>query len=185
MPFNEGKLKELVVYIANKSKDDPAFGKTKLLKLLAYADFAAYKSLGQPITGATYIKLEHGPSSQEAPPALNLLRALGRIQIVNEDVFEHEQSRIVAFGPADESVFTADELAIADQVIETFQSLNNTKMADVSHRDFVGWQIAEEREQIPYETVFLAPPEPITEAERSHVHHLVVESEKAREAAAA
>jgi len=184
MPFNEGKLKELVVYIANKSKDDPAFGKTKLLKLLAYADFAAYKKLGQPITGATYIKLEHGPSSQEAPPALNLLRALGRIQILSEDVFDHEQSRIVALGPADESVFTADELAISDQVIETFGSLNNTQMAAVSHRDFVGWQIAEEREQIPYETVFLAPPEPTTETERAHVQDLVVESERAREAAA-
>jgi hypothetical protein len=184
MAFNESKLKELVVYIANESKDDPAFGKTKLLKLLAYADFAAYKRLGRPITGASYIKLEHGPTSREAPSALNLLRTVGRITTINEDVFDYSQSRIVALAPADESVFEPGELALVDEVIEAFRALNNSQMAAVSHRDFVGWQIAEERGEIPYSTVYLAPPEPLEEDELAHVQVLLRESEEARKAAA-
>lgn len=178
--FNEHKLKELVVYIANKSKDDPAFGKTKLLKLLAYADFAAYRRLGHSITGATYIKLEHGPSSREAPGALNMLRALKRIEIVEEDVFGYSQTRIVALDKPDAKALDSHERAVIDDVIETFSRFNNSQMADVSHRDFVGWKLADEFDEIPYSTVFLVPPEMLPDPDPAHIADLLRQSAEAR-----
>src|SRR5437868_14530692 len=71
--FHEDKLAELILYIAERSEHDKEFGKTKLLKLIAYSDFGAYQRLGRPITGAHYRKLPHGPAPREAPETLEIL----------------------------------------------------------------------------------------------------------------
>ena len=49
------KLKELVLYIAQKSEDDPSFGATKLNKILFAADFYFFGQTGRSITGASYV----------------------------------------------------------------------------------------------------------------------------------
>ena len=54
--FNEGKFKELVLYIASRCERDPTFGAVKLNKELFFSDFWAYAEFGEPITGAEYIK---------------------------------------------------------------------------------------------------------------------------------
>ena len=50
--FNAEKFRELLVYVSKKCEDDPTFGAVKLNKILYYADFAAYRQGGKPITGA-------------------------------------------------------------------------------------------------------------------------------------
>jgi hypothetical protein len=40
--FDEDRFRELVLYIAHKTKDDPTFGRTKLAKVLFSRDFVAY-----------------------------------------------------------------------------------------------------------------------------------------------
>ena len=49
----ELRLGELALYIAHNSQNDPNFGKTKLVKLLAFTDFVSYERRQRPITGAT------------------------------------------------------------------------------------------------------------------------------------
>jgi hypothetical protein len=182
MAFNEAKLRELAVHIAWKSKQDPNLGKTKLLKLLAYCDFRAYQKLGHSITGATYLKLPFGPAPKEGRGLLNLLRATGRIDIRDEELFDYSQDRIVATGPANVDVFDADELGVVEQVVEAFHGHNNTQMRDASHRDFAGWALArEEMDEIPYSTVYLSPPEPPESADSKHVQDLVRQAAAARE----
>ena len=52
MPEPDGaKLRELMLYITQKSEGDPRFGKTKLLKILVEADFTFYARTGRSITG--------------------------------------------------------------------------------------------------------------------------------------
>ena len=58
---DDRRFAELMLYISQKSKDDPKFGATKLNKLLFYSDFLAYANLGDSITGFEYQKLEHSP----------------------------------------------------------------------------------------------------------------------------
>ena len=43
------KLTEAVVYLVNRSQNDPNFGETKLVKLLYYADCAAYLQTGSQL----------------------------------------------------------------------------------------------------------------------------------------
>ncbi|HZQ34888.1 MAG TPA: hypothetical protein VFD32_03070 [Dehalococcoidia bacterium] len=47
------KLGELILYVAEKSSDDPRFGATKLNNILFFSDFLAFGQLGRSITGAT------------------------------------------------------------------------------------------------------------------------------------
>jgi hypothetical protein len=39
--MDDRKMKELILYLASKSEDDPRFSSTKLNKLLFYCDFEA------------------------------------------------------------------------------------------------------------------------------------------------
>jgi Protein of unknown function (DUF4065) len=180
--YSEAKLKELVVYIASKSADDPNFGKTKLLKLLAYSDFRAYQRRGESISGATYIKLEHGPAPREGKHVLKRLRATERIDIVDEDVFGYTQNRVVAKDDPDTDVFDAAELEIVDEVLTFFWKYNNSEMRDLSHRDFVAWGIVNEKDEIPYETVYLTPRSEPTAEELTRIHDLVRQADAARAA---
>ena len=44
--FNEGKFRELILYVARRSEDDKYFGAVKLNKILYFSDFNAYRELG-------------------------------------------------------------------------------------------------------------------------------------------
>ena len=63
--FDQDRFVELMAFIARGSIADPTFGAVKLNKILYYADFSAYRMFGQPLTGATYFKLQEGPAPRE------------------------------------------------------------------------------------------------------------------------
>jgi hypothetical protein len=156
MTYDNQKLSELIVYIARRSNDDPNFGKTKLLKLLAFTDFLAYGRRRRPVTGATYIKLEFGPAPREAPAVIAALDASGAVSVTVENAYGYAQTRVVANREATPGVLSEDELRIADEVIERYRSWNNSALSEESHREFTGWRMVEEGEEIPYRSVFLA-----------------------------
>jgi len=64
-----------VLYLSQRSADDPGFGMVKLNKLLYRADFEAYRLLGHSITGAVYEKQDFGPVARPLPIALDELAA--------------------------------------------------------------------------------------------------------------
>lgn len=46
--FNRERFEALVLYIAWKTRDDPEFGRTKLAKVLFYADLETYAATAGP-----------------------------------------------------------------------------------------------------------------------------------------
>ena len=60
------RFRELIVYISQRSAEDPHFGAVKLNKILYHSDFRAYERFGVPLTGVCYFRLKAGP----APKAL-------------------------------------------------------------------------------------------------------------------
>ncbi len=66
--FHESKFKELILHIASRCEYDPYFGAVKLNKTLFLSDMCAYLELGNAITGAEYIALEHGPGPKLMMP---------------------------------------------------------------------------------------------------------------------
>lgn len=149
------KMKELILYVASKSEADVNFGATKLNKILFYSDFLAYLNYGKAITGEIYQKLENGP----APRCLLELR---KEMIDNKEAilrrkthfFGYPIKKLFALRDPDISSFKPEEIALIDELLREFEHKTAAQISDESH-DFTGWQLAELKEDIPYECVLV------------------------------
>src|ERR1035438_1799628 len=83
---DQEKLGELIVYISEKSTNDPRFGATKLNKLLYFSDFLAFANFGNPITGAIYRHLKQGPAPRHLEEVRDRLASSGAIEIVERNL---------------------------------------------------------------------------------------------------
>jgi hypothetical protein len=152
--FNATKFRELIVYIARRLGPEAALGRVKLAKLLMQSDFGAYERFGQPITGATYEKWEHGHLPREMLLAQRDLEADGSIASETVDYFGKQLNQIAARRDPDLSGFSEDELGVIESAILQYGSESAAYLSDLSHLE-VGWRLAEWKEEIPYQTVFL------------------------------
>lgn len=168
---NDEKFEELVLYIAARSEDDPKFSATKLNKLLFFADFLAYAHRGEPITGHRYQKLPYGPAPVALVPIVREMEARGDCEWAERNYFGRPQRRLVAHRGADMSGFSDEELALVDDLIAQVWDQNATEVSDLSHQ-FAGWQAVGLQEEIPYETIFVLPPRPLTQSELQHAREL-------------
>ena len=170
--YDEGKLTELILYIGARCGLDEHYGVLKLNKILFYSDFKAFKTLGRPITGVEYRKYTHGP----APAVMKVLKQkLER----NKDVFEYHnplpnldaddqpmsEKRLL---PRREPVitrFTAEQIAIVDEVIDWLRPKTGKEVSVLTHRH-PGWRHAEMGSEIPYCTALLSEtPKPLSAAD--------------------
>lgn len=162
--LNRRKFKDAILYIASEShaRGDKYFGAVKLNKILYFTDFIAYKRLGQPITGASYMKLREGPSPRPMVPIRNEMAAEHEIEVLPRQVLNYIQYTIVPRVPVNRErlSLSPDELSIIDEVVEEFSGLTAKDVSDLSHQE-PGWLAAAYGETIPYETAWvLAGPLP-------------------------
>jgi hypothetical protein len=154
--FNEERFRELVLYFAERSADDPLFGATKLNKLLGYADFYAYAHLGHSLTGATYQVLKNGPAPVELLPIRRQMIEDGDAELETRERYGYVQKRLKARREPNMGMFDAEERAQIDEIFELLRTESATSISDRSHKDFLGWQLAEEGATIPYATIFVS-----------------------------
>jgi hypothetical protein len=95
----------------------------------------------------------------------------GALAVQEVDYMGRPQKRTVALREPDLSAFTGAEIATVDEVIAAFWDADATSASAFSHR-FMGWKIAEDQEEIPYESVFVAD-RPLTQAEKDYALELV------------
>lgn len=170
---NEKKLVELILYIAQKSAEDPRFGITKLYKLLFHTDFLAYGEFSQPITGVEYMKLEGGPAPRRLRPVRDKMIRSGQLAIEKRPFYDMPlpQERFVALRNPDLSLFRPEEIALVDEIIRRYWGLGGAQIARITHR-YRGWRIAKLGGTIPYDAVFLSD-EPLTPYELAHAKELI------------
>ncbi len=149
------KLKELILYVADKCQYQPAFGATKLNKILFFADFLAYGQFEESITGEEYFKLPYGPAPKYLKTAREELLAADDIVIIEKPQKAGVQIRIIPKREANMEKFDAKQVALVDSVIEQLEHYNAEEISGLSHK-FYGWQITKDQEVIPYETIFLS-----------------------------
>jgi uncharacterized phage-associated protein len=152
--FQAERFKELVLYIADKSKEDPRFGAIKLNKILFYADFAAYRQLGRPITGAEYQHLSEGPAPKILTPMRKELCDAGDARIEFRAYYDRVQERIVPNRPA-KNIFNQDEQRIVNEVIDDLWHLNGKDVTERSH-DELAWKLTKHGEPIPYSAAWFS-----------------------------
>jgi len=160
----ERQFRELLLYVAKKTQDDARCGRTKLYKILFYADFAAYQKLGSSISGQMYQKIPQGPAPKRALPVLEAMVAEHSCIWASRDFYGLAQEKLLPLREPELSLFTGEEIALVDEVIAELWPYTATDVSALSHR-FIGWQLAEEGETIPYSTVALGEPRPPTPRE--------------------
>lgn len=154
--FDAARFKELIVYITDMCRDDATFGSVKLNKILYFADFMAYRVLGQPITGARYFKLAEGPAPRQLLAARQVLFDEGRLDIELRPYFNGVQKRPIVIGDGPNAgMFDDHETAIVRSIVEYFWGKSEREVSDFSHLQ-PGWILAEDRADIPYETAWLS-----------------------------
>ena len=124
--------------------------KTRLMKLLFYADFRHFKEYTVSITGARYARLPYGPVPDQFE---QWIAALSR----EEEGFRKEEVWSTDFpgevficdSPPDLSLFSPSELRMLAMVKEIFQSFSAKKISDFSHSE-KGYQETKNAELIPY-----------------------------------
>ncbi|GMV88599.1 MAG: hypothetical protein AMXMBFR81_15300 [Chthonomonas sp.] len=149
------KLDELILYISERCAGDPLFGKTKLNKLLFYADFLAYLRLGRTITGEEYVKQPFGPVPCHLDKRLK--RMAGKdLEVVERTFHGRKQHRVVPKREAQLELFSAPEISVVAEVLAQFDGFSGSDVSDLSHR-FLGWRVAAIGEPIPLEVALCSP----------------------------
>ncbi len=158
------KFEELLLLVARATESDPRCGATKLNKILFYVDFGAYRTLGHSISGQPYRKLEFGPAPRSVAQTVEALLAQGACAWAERAYFGYQLRKLVALREPSLSLFSAEEIDLVHHVVEDLWELNATEVSDLSHR-FAGWQAASMGEEIPYSTVFVGEPQPLSREE--------------------
>ncbi len=157
---DERKLKELMLYVANKCSADPDFGAVVLNKILFFSDFISYATMTRPVTGVEYQKLALGPAPRRLPPLRRELLEQRDAVVVPADRMGFRQERLVALREPDLEGFSGAEIALVDAVIDQLRGSTAKAVSDISHGWSLAWEVAELGETIPYSTAFAAPPQP-------------------------
>jgi hypothetical protein len=151
--LDRAKLKALVHYVCYKADAMELLGATKLNKILFYSDFLFFKIEGRPITGETYVKQQHGAVPRHVLSVLEELRAEGTLLIRDVPYFGYSRRDFVCLGAPDLSLFSPQEIALIDTVIEVVVFGHTARsISELSHDD--AWEVASIGEQIPYEAAF-------------------------------
>ena len=130
--------------------------KTKLNKLLFYADFKHYKGYAISITGARYAHIPFGPAPDNYEIYYGALFSQKAIQFI-EEIYPAKRGGepvvgeiIKAVKKPDLSLFAASELRIMASVQEDFEKYNAREITDLSHKE-VGYQETEDGGTISYD----------------------------------
>jgi len=153
--YDEDKFRELILYIADKCSDDPDFGATKLNKILFYSEFFSYGKYGESITKMPYFRLKNGPAPKYLKPISDQMVEDNEIAIQPKLRFGFTQLRTIPLREAKLQKLDARDIAIVDEVIGALCGVNAASISRYSHLE-IGVSVVEEREEIPYHTVFLS-----------------------------
>lgn len=172
--FQKDKLRELMLYVASKCQDDPRYGATKLNKILFFSDFITYSRTGKSITGSTYQRLEFGPAPRELMPTQESLVAELSAVVQVRNAHGYPQKRLIPMRDPDLSIFGGQEIAVIDEVMENLSDYDGSQVSELSHK-FPGWQLAKMKEEIPYESVYIAHDQHLAPGDVARGHELAIE----------
>ena len=159
-PLRWEKLAAAVAYLAEQSLHDDRFGETKLVKLLYYADCAAYQRTGEPITGTTYIRMPHGPYPDEWQVTKRRLEEMDIIRVVGENVSTtHARQRALVGANASVEALTEGDKAFLDEQLRRFREFTAVAIEEYSHVD-LAWQATSQGASMPYELSGIRRPGP-------------------------
>lgn len=141
--FDYEKVVNLILFFASHMK----LFKTKLMKLLFYADFIHFKRYTVSITGLRYIKNYYGPTPEKHDLILGEM-ADNYIEFV-PDGNNFFGEYIKTLKDYDQSMFSEYEMEVIQKVVEVFKDYSAKAISEYSH-DERAWVEPAEKEYISY-----------------------------------
>ena len=134
-PVDWTKVSETVVFLCQGK----GVSRTKLNKLLFYADFLHMKHFGSQVTGLPYVRLPHGPVPDQYELVFAALHAEGLIDLTEAERGENVTYMHRARRSPDIAVFTTTELQALTRVQAEFENKSAKDISRRSHQEDA-WQ---------------------------------------------
>jgi len=124
--------------------------KSKLNKLLFYADFKHFKEYTLSITGLRYAHLPYGPVPDNYAMYYATMFSKGLVEFKEESYPNGYVGELIkAVKEPDLNIFSPSELRIMAAVIEDFKGHTATQIQDIAHKE-KGYQQTSDGDIIPY-----------------------------------
>lgn len=143
--FDRDKFFNAVLYLCKGGEI-----KTKLNKLLFYADFIHFKEYTISITGSQYARIPFGPASNGYDFYYAILISQDAIEIEEMYYPDFTGEKFIAKREPDLNIFSASELRILASVKEHFKDYNASDISKYSHQE-KGYQDTQIGETISYD----------------------------------
>lgn len=150
--YRPEKLEAAILFFLRRANNGH-MGKTKLMKLLYYADFDHMERYGHPITGAHYRKLDQGPVPVEAFDLLTQMELEGKIRSEKRDLGPYTQFRYEAMEKPKKSLFEHSEVETLERVGERWENEPLNRIVAATHAE-APWLSVRMGEMIPYRLAY-------------------------------
>lgn len=161
--FDREKFLAAVHFIIEACADDvDRLGRTKLHKVLYYADMLSYVACGESLTGADYIKQPFGPTARYLGWALRELTGSGAIEIRRRAFHGFLKQDFLVRKPCATNRLDANEMTLLKDVIEFVCGYSAKEISEISHAK--PWESVGFGERIPYASAFLLLPQRLPNA---------------------
>lgn len=142
------KLEQAILFFLEHASNEH-LGKTKLMKLLYYADFDHYEQYGESITGARYRKLPRGPVPDDAADAIARLEQSARVRRDEVPMGSFMQHRYTPAEQVNLGTFTEQERATLASVVKRWQAHSTPRISAATHGE-APWVAVKLDDVIPY-----------------------------------
>lgn len=109
--------------------------KTKLNKLLFYADFKHFKEYTISLTGAHYVHLQYGPVPQNYEFYFAELVNERKLEIEETEVGQYFGENCISRKEPDMRVFLDSEIKVLAEVKDYFKDFNSSRIRNFSHKE--------------------------------------------------
>jgi len=146
-PFDLERVGQMIVYFVSHGR----VTKTKLLKMLWYADFLCFKRSSVSLSGLAYVRLPFGPVPDQYDLLLFEVEQEGFMKSHVWQSASYAGTDYEQLVPFDASLFGPHEIAVLEAVQKRLANLNATETANLSHQE-AAWRETPELRVIPYST---------------------------------
>jgi hypothetical protein len=155
LPGDQSRLRQAILYVAEKCQSARYFGAIKLNKILWKADFDSFRARGVPVTGREYRRQKLGPALREMKPLQNEMLRQGAIRIERRDYTDGiVEQRTIALDRPDMSIFSGEDIEFIGNSIRHYWEMTGTESSDQSHG--IAWQTRFNGDPMPYESALLS-----------------------------
>ena len=151
----QSRLRQMILYVAQKCEGAKYFGAIKLNKIIWKADFDSFAKRGVPITGREYRRQRFGPALWEMRPIHDEMARDGAIRREHRDFGEDiVEQRTIALDHPNLSFFSAEDLEFVNASISHYWEMTGLESSDESHG--IAWHTRANGDQMPYESALLS-----------------------------